>query len=191
MSQPIERILEVFAARGDETYADEDVTQKEHALQCAVLAMEAGESDELIVAALLHDIGHILGEQDLPADCSKDLDDAHEDRGYEFLKAHFTESVSEPVRLHVAAKRYLVTVDPEYRDKLSPTSLKSFEDQGGEMNTDEVRAFESNPHFQAAVRLRKWDDQAKQTDFPPIEVKQFTDKLEHALALAKSEPANN
>lgn len=191
MSDPIGRIWEVFETRGNEKYADEDVTQQQHALQCALMAIEEGEPDELVVAALLHDIGHILGNEDLPTDCTKQLDDAHEDRGFEFLKAHFSDAVSEPVRLHVAAKRYLVTVDPDYRNKLTPTSLKSFHDQGGEMNTDEVKEFESNPHFEAAVRLRRWDDQAKKTDFAYVNVKDFAKKLENALALASPTTSSN
>jgi phosphonate degradation associated HDIG domain protein len=157
----VERIRATFAARGDEKYADEGVTQLQHALQCAELARQEAAGSQLIVAALLHDIGHILGEADLPHSCNQNLDDHHEERGYAFLQQHFGDAVADPVRLHVAAKRFLCTVDPSYAEKLSPTSYKSFLDQGGLMTPEEVEDFRREPHFEAAVRLRKWDDTGK------------------------------
>ncbi len=172
MNAVVSKILSVFDQRGHEKYADEPVTQLEHALQCADLASRSPEaSDTLIVSALLHDIGHILGQQDLPQEIDLNLDDRHEEIGHAFLRQHFVAAVSEPVRLHVAAKRYLCTVDPEYRKKLSPTSFKSFLDQGGEMSNAERKTFEAEPFFGDAVLLRQWDDGAKQRrtfkDQPP------------------------
>ncbi len=180
-NDPIKRILEIFASRGNEKYADENVTQKEHALQCAALAIAEGESEAMVVAALLHDIGHIIGNEDLPADCDMNLDDSHEEIGHHFLHSHFVEEVTEPVKLHVSAKRYLSTVDPAYKDKLSPTSLKSFIDQGGVMDADELAEFTSNPFFDDAVRLRHWDDEAKKLDNPNLELKDFVKKIESVM----------
>jgi phosphonate degradation associated HDIG domain protein len=161
LSSVIQKIRATFASRGDEKYADEGVTQLQHALQCAKLARLEAANVQLVVAALLHDIGHILGESDLPSNCKQNLDDHHEERGYAFLLQHFGDAVADPVRLHVAAKRYLCTIDSQYAQRLSPTSHKSFLDQGGLMSPEEVEDFRSEPHFEAAVRLRKWDDTAK------------------------------
>lgn len=173
MDTIINKIISVFADRGNEIYADEEVTQLQHALQCAELAQKNNESDSLIVAALLHDIGHIISPLDLPPDCNQDLDDDHESVGYEFLYARFGDEVAEPVRLHVAAKRYLCTTDPLYKDKLSPTSFKSYLDQGGEMSDDELREFESSDFFESAVRLRRWDDTAKDPENIELTIEQF------------------
>ena len=173
MDAIINKIVSVFENRGGEKYADEDVTQLEHALQCAEFAEKNQESDEMIVAALLHDIGHIISELDLPPDCDHDLDDDHESAGYEFLYARFGDDVAEPVRLHVAAKRYLCTTQPEYVSALSPTSYKSYLDQGGEMSSEELREFESNDFFESAIRLRKWDDTAKDPENVDLTIDQF------------------
>ncbi|MFN5708650.1 MAG: HD domain-containing protein [Planctomycetota bacterium] len=176
-SSIIERIRATFAARGDEKYADEGVTQLQHALQCAELARREAADSQLVVAALLHDIGHILGASDLPHSCNQNLDDHHEDRGYAFLHQHFGDAVADPVRLHVAAKRYLCTVDPSYAERLSPTSYKSFLDQGGMMSPEEVEDFRREPHFEAAVRLRKWDDTGKNPAGQEVVIEDFLDEL--------------
>ena len=173
MKNIVEKIAEVFRQRGDEIYAGEDVSQLQHATQCAKLARLDGASDELIVAALLHDVGHIVGKNALPADCRENLDDAHEDAGFEFLRDTFGDEVLSPIRLHVAAKRYLCTTDEEYLAKLSPVSLKSLADQGGIMNEQELEQFRKDPHFEAAVRLRRWDDQAKDPDEPDETIEDY------------------
>ncbi|MEM8677903.1 MAG: phosphonate degradation HD-domain oxygenase [Planctomycetota bacterium] len=155
-----EQIADLFDRRGDSEYGGEAVTQLEHALQCAQLAEQAGASDALVVAALLHDIGHLL--HDLPDDAPDEgIDDRHEASGYHFLREHFEEAVSAPVRMHVAAKRYLCTVEAEYLAQLSPPSLLSFELQGGMMDPAELDEFRNSPHWEAAVQLRRWDDAAK------------------------------
>lgn len=160
----IQRILTVFQTSGGEIYGAEAVTQLEHVLQAASLACDSGASSVLIAAALLHDIGHLLDDE-VPGDAHtsdpENLDDAHEARGARWLSAHFGPEVSDPVRLHVPAKRYLCTVKPAYQDRLSPTSLQSFHDQGGTMTQAEVAEFEAEANYKAALRVRAWDDAAK------------------------------
>jgi len=126
------------------------------------LAQLAGAPEPLIVAALLHDIGHLLGDQDQGALAREARDGRHETHGAALLKCFFLPEVARPVALHVAAKRYLCAVDNVYLTRLSPASIRSLELQGGPMHRAEVVAFASLPHVDAAVALRLWDDQAKQ-----------------------------
>ena len=176
----IEKIVKLFKERGDSDYGGEEVNQREHALQCAALAEHAGASSTLITAALLHDIGHLVHA--LPADApDQGIDDLHEELGNRFLKSMFPPAVSEPVRLHVDAKRYLCALDPPYLDQLSEPSLISLKLQGGPMSTEEVRAFESNPFGMDAMRLRRWDDMAKVQDLQTPEIEHFLPFLEASL----------
>jgi [1-hydroxy-2-(trimethylamino)ethyl]phosphonate dioxygenase len=179
-------IADLFARRGGEKYGIEDVTQREHALQSAALAREASAPAELVAAALLHDIGHLLGGGDLPQDCAANLDDCHESTGFAFLNQYFGPTVAEPVRLHVAAKRYLCTVEPDYRTRLSPTSLKSFHDQGGAMNEQELASFRREEHFAAALRLRRWDDDAKDREPTGLVLEMFLPEVEKSLVVQGS-----
>ena len=172
----IAEIVRLFAERGDSQYGGEAVTQREHALQAAALAEAEGASAELISAALLHDVGHLLHE--LPEDApDQGVDDRHENSGWRRLAAIFPDAVTEPVRLHVAAKRYLCTVEPAYQQTLSKPSLVSFRLQGGAMSAEEVADFEANPHYQAAVRLRRWDDAAKVPQLPTPGIEHFATYL--------------
>jgi [1-hydroxy-2-(trimethylamino)ethyl]phosphonate dioxygenase len=156
----VDEIVRLFQTRGDAAYVGEAVSQTEHALQSARLAETEGAGDSLVVAALLHDVGHIL--HDLPQDVAEQgIDDCHEEVGRTWLEAHFGPEVSEPVRLHVAAKRYLCASAPGYHAGLSTASQRSLELQGGPMSADEVARFTAHPHQEAAVRLRHWDDLAK------------------------------
>jgi gamma-butyrobetaine dioxygenase len=156
----VDEIIRVFQSRGDAAYVGEAVSQTEHALQSAQLAEAEGAPASLIVAALLHDIGHIL--HDLPDDVAEHgIDDCHEEVGRTWLEAHFGPEVTEPVRLHVAAKRYLCAADPAYQAALSAASQRSLALQGGPMSADEVARFTAHRHHQGAVRLRHWDDRAK------------------------------
>ena len=177
----VEKIQNVFERRGADRYGEEHVTQLQHALQSGLLARQAGESDQLITAALLHDIGHILAASELPEDCDANLDDKHEDIGYEFLSTHFGEPVAAPVRLHVVAKRYLCTKHEDYEGKLSPTSRKSYHDQGGKMSADEVAQFESDPYYRDALKLRHWDDTAKDPNQATPCLAEFQPHLEASL----------
>jgi len=159
--EPIrESIRRMFADRGDSMYAGEPVTQTQHALQCAHFAEQSAAPTRLIVSALLHDVGHLL--HDLGEDCAhQGIDDHHEDRGAQWLAEHFPAEVVEPVRLHVAAKRYRCAIDPEYLSKLSDASVLSLKLQGGPMSAEEQRAFREHPQWRDALRLRLWDEAAK------------------------------
>ena len=155
-----DRILALLAERGDSEYGHEAVTQLEHGLQSAELAEQSGADDALVTAALLHDIGHML--HDLPDDApDQGIDDRHEVTGGHWLESRFGPEVVEPVRLHVPAKRYLCARDQDYYAALSDPSKQSLELQGGPMDEEELREFEKNPHYERAVQLRRWDDEAK------------------------------
>jgi phosphonate degradation associated HDIG domain protein len=136
------------------------VTQTEHALQAAMLAENSGASSASIAAALLHDVGHLL--HDLPDNIAElGSDDVHEQLGYEWLCDHFPPEVSEPVRNHVDAKRYLCAADRAYFRTLSPASVQSLALQGGPMSAEECQSFEAGSFFEQSIELRRWDDQAK------------------------------
>jgi gamma-butyrobetaine dioxygenase len=156
----VDLITRLFAAGGDSAYFGEPVSQTEHALQTAHLAEQEGATDALVVAALLHDVGHLLhGLPETIAD--QGVDARHEAGGAGWLARHFGPAVTDPVRLHVAAKRYLCAVDAGYRSRLSPASRQSLGLQGGPFDAAGVRAFEAEPYHREAVRLRHWDDRAK------------------------------
>ena len=155
-----DEVRALYEGRANKKYGLTAVTQLQHALQSAALAEAAGEPPTMIVAALLHDVGHMihdLGEN--PAETG--IDDAHEVLGARWLAARFGAAVVEPVRLHVPAKRYLCAVDPAYLGVLSDDSLRSLALQGGPMTAEEVEAFRREPHLDAATRLRRIDDHAK------------------------------
>lgn len=153
-------VIELMGRRGNDAYFGEPVSQLEHALEAALIASEAEAKPELIVAALLHDIGHLL--HDLGEDVAHEgIDTRHEIAGYEWLLARFGPAVADPVRDHVAAKRYLCAVDPDYFSRLSPASVESLALQGGPFTAVEAQAFEQKPYWREAVMLRRWDDAAK------------------------------
>jgi phosphonate degradation associated HDIG domain protein len=151
----LDRIAELFSGHGAALYGGERISQTEHALQCAMLAEAAGESEAIVVAALLHDIGHLLISE------SKDDDMRHQEVAAQALAESLPEDVIEPIRLHVAAKRYLCSVDDNYWAGLSPASKESLELQGGPFDDRQAAQFARNPHAQTAVRVRQYDDQAK------------------------------
>jgi phosphonate degradation associated HDIG domain protein len=163
----VDTIIDLFAKRGAAAYHGEAVLQVEHALQAAELAERDGASDQLVVAALLHDVGHLLDGQDEDL-AARGVDGCHEEAGYAWLARHFGPEVTGPIRLHVAAKRYLCTVSPAYGKGLSPASRLSLALQGGAMTADECAEFEGNPAHRDALRLRYWDDAAK---VPGLEVR--------------------
>ena len=155
-----DEILAIYAARGAGAYFGERVSMTEHALQTAYFAQQANASESLIVAALLHDIGHLLAQ--VPDDIADWTADAHHEAiGARWLAQRFPAGICEPVRLHVAAKRYLCATDAGYFAQLSPASVHTLKLQGGPMSAPEVAQFESERYFTAAVRVRRWDDQGK------------------------------
>jgi phosphonate degradation associated HDIG domain protein len=156
----IEVIRDLFRQNGDSRYGFEEVSQLEHALQAAWAAEKEQAGDAQIAAALLHDVGHLL--HDLPDDATEEgIDDQHERLGQQWLEPHFGPEVTEPVRLHVVAKRYLCAVESTYLGTLSLTSVQSLELQGGPFDDARVQQFEQTPYFRQAVALRRWDDEAK------------------------------
>ena len=162
-------LLAVYAGRADKRYGLSDVTQLQHALQAAHHAEAAGEPPSLIVASLLHDLGHMIHE--LGTDyLVRGINDTHEETGAQWLSRWFGPDVSEPVRLHVAAKRYLCSVEGYY-DRLARDSRRSLELQGGAMSEAEVVAFRQEPYAEAAIRVRRFDDDAKSptAQTPPFE----------------------
>lgn len=168
----LERIADLLIHKADGLYGLSDVNQRQHALQAAWLAEQAGCPDPLIVAGLLHDIGHIVHDLvENPAEAG--VDDRHEERGYEFLGRRFGPEVTEPVRLHVAAKRYLCVTEADYFSKLSRDSVLSLSLQGGPMSAAEVIAFDALPRSAAAVTLRRFDEQAKVKDLETPTIQHF------------------
>ncbi len=162
-------IEQLFAERGGEQYAGEPVTQLEHALQCAHLAEAEDADDELVTAALLHDLGHLL--HDLGETPSlRGLDDVHQYRALPFLRGLFSDAVLNPIKLHVDAKRYLCAIRPGYFAALSDDSKRSLGLQGGIFNEGQAEAFIAQRGAAEAVRVRIWDDQAKASGLvtPPL-----------------------
>ncbi|HUK08888.1 MAG TPA: HD domain-containing protein [Stellaceae bacterium] len=157
---PVDEVSELFLGGGGRQYGGEAVTQLAHALQCALTAETEHASPALITAALLHDIGHLTHRLG-PRPAARGIDDRHEQGGADYLASRFEPAVSEPVRLHVDAKRYLCAVEPGYFASLSPESVRSLELQGGVFSTAEAEEFIRRPFAADAVRLRRWDEQAK------------------------------
>lgn len=158
MPLTIAQIVRLYQTEGAARYGNEAISQEQHALQCALLAQEADAPAPLVAAALLHDLGHLL--------CSlvpevPEGDDLHEFRALPFLRGEYPEAVLAPIRLHVAAKRFLCATDAGYWDTLSPASKRSLELQGGPYTSVQVESFLRDPHAMDAVALRQWDDLAK------------------------------
>jgi phosphonate degradation associated HDIG domain protein len=155
-----EEIFSLFEERGCAAYYGEGVSMSEHMLQAAYFARDAAAPPSLIVAALLHDVGHLI--EDVPSDLADWTTDAcHERVGGHWLAQRFPPEVSEPVRLHVPAKRYLLATDAHYFAKLSPASVVTLGLQGGPMSALEVAQFETERFHREAVRVRRWDDAGK------------------------------
>ena len=167
--------------KGQGAYFGEEVTETEHALQCAHLAEQSGAGDELVAAALLHDVGHLLHglSEDIAA---LGRDGRHEAGGASWLAAHFGPDVVDPVRLHVAAKRYLCAVEQDYHTWLSPASRLSLGLQGGPLAANEVRRFEQEPWFRSAIAVRRWDDAAKVPGLAVPGLEHYRTHLEAALS---------
>jgi phosphonate degradation associated HDIG domain protein len=155
-----DQLLSIYSSRGADTYFGEAMTTLEHSLQAAYFAQACDAADALVVAALLHDIGHLI--EPASDDIAEWKSDArHEVSGSRWLATRFGPDVSEPVRLHVPAKRYLCAKDVGYYGRLSGASIQTLRLQGGPMSDTEIIEFETEPHFREAILLRRWDDQGK------------------------------
>ena len=173
----LQDIHDLFMRRGAEQYSGEPVTQLEHALQCAALAEAEGADDELVTAAFLHDLGHLL--QDLgETPTLRGVDDVHQYAALPFLRGLFGERVLGGIQLHVDAKRYLCATRPGYHDALSEDSKRSLKLQGGTFSDEQAQTFIARSGAADAVRLRIWDDLAKTAGAP-------TPPLSHFMARAR------
>ena len=156
----VQQLIDLFRTKGGREYDGEGVSQLEHALQTAHHAERAGAAPALVCAALLHDIGHMLNDQgDTPT--LRGVDDQHQNAALPFLRPYFPEAVTEPIRLHVDAKRYLCAVRADYYGRLSRDSRRSLELQGGVFSSQDAERFICQPHAADAVKVRLWDDAAK------------------------------
>ena len=171
----VETIGELFAGPGARDHLGEPVPIGEHMLQAGALAEAAGAQGALVAAALLHDIGHLLGEGE--------DEDRHGESGARWLSQWFGAAVTEPVRLHVPAKRDLCAADADYFGLLSAESVRTLSLQGGPMTAAEVAAFEALPYYRDAVSVRRWDDQAKD---PAVTAPRFTHFAPLLQALVRS-----
>jgi phosphonate degradation associated HDIG domain protein len=170
-------IIEIFRVKGGEDYAGEEITQLEHACQAAQLAEQQGFDDEVILAALLHDLGHLLSEDeedDMDGFGVKD----HESVGAEFLKQKgFSDRVTTLIKSHVQAKRYLCFANKRYYDNLSNASKMTLGFQGGPMTEEEAKEFEQNPLKNLIIRMRTWDEEAKLTNVPVPNMQVYRDMI--------------
>lgn len=182
----VDQIFELFAQGGRAAYFGEEVSQLEHALQCAFHASAAGARPYLVAAALLHDVGHLL--HGLGEDIAvRGVDARHEEGGADWLERHFGPEVTVPIRLHVPAKRYLCAVDPTYVRGLSPASQLSLQRQGGPFTAEEARAFEDFPEHADAVALRRWDDAAKVPGLDVPDLESYRSILEACVATVEQQ----
>lgn len=182
--ETMDEIQCLFQARGRAWYGGEAVSQLEHALQSAMFAERESAPPELVVAALLHDVGHLL--HDLPEDAAdQGVDDQHETVALDWLSRRFGPAVAEPVAMHVAAKRYLCAVDADYLARLSPASRQSLRVQGGPMTREEISSFEERPFFADALRLRRWDDAAKVAGLATPTLDHFAPWIQRSMLVVK------
>jgi phosphonate degradation associated HDIG domain protein len=180
-----DEIMNLYEEHGGAEYAGEKVSQLEHMAQAAQLAEAQGYEEEVVLAAFLHDIGHISeaarGENEMDGFGIKD----HEELGAEFLRGKgFSKKVTRLVESHVEAKRYLTFKDPDYYANLSEASKRTLEYQGGPMTADEATAFEQYPLFDLIIRMRNWDEQAKIEHQPLPDLRHFREMMMHHLQTA-------
>jgi 2-amino-1-hydroxyethylphosphonate dioxygenase (glycine-forming) len=182
-----DEIMSYYQQHGGEEYAGEKVTQLEHMVQAAQLAQEQGYDDEVVLAAFLHDIGHICeaghGDNEMDGFGIKD----HEEIGAKFLKQKgFSKKIMRLVESHVEAKRYLTLRYPEYYAQLSDASKKTLEYQGGRMTEEEADAFEQYPLFKLIIQMRRWDEEAKIEHKPLPDLGMFREMMIHHLEKQQS-----
>ena len=174
-------ILALYETLGTRAYFGERVSMAEHGLQAAHFARIEGAADALVVAALLHDIGHLLEER---PDAIEEwtFDARHEEIGARWLARRFDAAVCEPVRLHVPAKRYLCATDAAYSARLSEASVHTLKLQGGPMSANEVPRFEAEPFWREALRVRRWDDQGKVAGLKTLALRDYAPLIERVAA---------
>lgn len=187
MALTLEEIAELFETRGAAQYGGEAISQLQHALQCAHLAERSGASTELVAAALLHDLGHLLVQREPAREAG--VDDLHQFLALPFLRGVFPDAVLEPIRMHVDAKRYLCQVDSAYQASLSPASQRSLALQGGPFSGEEAAAFMAQAFAADAVALRRWDDLAKDPAATPPDWAHYLGVLDQAALRGLAEPA--
>lgn len=174
MRYTVDGLFQLLEKRGGSAYGGERISQLAHALQSAQLAVEAGDPASLVIAALMHDIGHLVGKGDEGL-AEKGIDARHEASGALVLEQVFGGAVAEPVRLHVDAKRYLCFAEAGYWDSLSQGSKVSLQVQGGPFDAAQAKAFIESPRAADAVKLRRYDDLAKVKDKPTPGLAEFRD----------------
>jgi len=184
MALTLSDVAQLLTVEGANQHGGEAVSQLEHALQCATLAEQAGETAHTITAALLHDIGHLLAKTGrIQASASTESgDDLHQYVALPFLRGLFSSAVLEPIRLHVDAKRYLCAADQPYWSTLSTASKQSLIVQGGVYTPPQAAEFDAQPFAQEAVRLRRYDDLAKVPAVVTPTLPHFL-KIMHSVAL--------
>ena len=185
MALSLADIERLFTEKGGEQYSGEPVTQLEHALQCALLAENDEADDQLVTAALLHDLGHLL--HDLGETPSlRGVDDVHQYRAIPFLRGVFGTHVLNAIQGHVDAKRYLCAMRPGYYDALSQDSRRSLALQGGVFTAEEAAAFIAQPGAERAVRVRIWDDLAKTEGLPTPSLSHFLERASRVVIPAQA-----
>ena len=188
MALTLKDIERVFAERGGDRYGGEPVNQLEHALQCALLAERDGAQDELVTAALLHDLGHLLHDLgDTPT--LRGIDDVHQYRALPFLRGLFGDTVIDAIKLHVDAKRYLCAMRPGYFAGLSDDSKRSLGLQGGIFNEGQAEAFIGQHGAADAVRVRIWDDQAKIGGLATPPLAHYLERARRCALAASEQPS--
>ncbi len=167
----IEEVFKLYELHGSDDYIGEPVSQIEHASQSAQLAEKEGYDEEVILAAFFHDIGHICAKKDPKNDMGGYGMMRHERVGANYLrKRGFSEKIAKLMENHVEAKRYLCFKHPEYYEKLSVASKATFEFQGGKMTKEEAEKFENDPLFSLSIKMREWDETAKEENVPLLDL---------------------
>lgn len=181
----VKEVFELYDRYGNEDYIGEPVSQIEHMSQAAALAIREGYDDEVILAAFFHDIGHICVSRNKENDMGGFGTKSHEKIGAYFLREKgFSERIAKLVENHVQAKRYLTYKHPDYLKNLSEASKKTLELQGGVMSENEAVAFEKDPLFDTSIKMRYWDEQAKELNTPLIDLEKIKARALHALAFS-------
>jgi phosphonate degradation associated HDIG domain protein len=188
IEQVVEEVFSLYEQFGNEEYHGEPVSQLEHMSQSAELAINGGHTDEVILAAFFHDIGHICVQKNTNNTMGEFGIKSHEKIGADFLRSKgFPENIARLVENHVQAKRYLTFSNPSYYAGLSEASKQTLEFQGGVMTASEAKAFEEDPLFELSILMRRWDELGKEMNIPVIDLALLREKtarvLNHARAL--------